>query len=368
MTGRVLNFPKRSGPSDEDHVAARRILGVSISDRLTQATQLEIDKPENLLSLCASLREQLYTSPATARDDAEFFYRFLESPKRRVGLFDEREYFLGEFALIAGTACRQISRRDEARLWFDRAELAFRGTASAKPDMSRLAYQRLALRIEERQLSAVLELAPSLRQSFEELNMAEEALKCHFLEGIALAESDRVEESIPIFEEIGRRAAKLGNERLVGLAFTNLTQYHGMRGNSVEAITWSRRAIPILERLDDRVGLAKVHWGLANLLRESHQTSAAVDAYRAAQLEFESLQMRADVAALRLVIADLLVELGRRHEAMREILASLPVIEELKMVPEGMAALSLLRESVRQKQINRQALRDLHGYFEDLKS
>jgi hypothetical protein len=40
----------------------------------------------------------------------------------------------------------------------------------------------------------------------------------------------------------------------------------------------------------------------------------------------------------------------------------------LKMVPEGMAALSLLRESVRHQSVNRQALRDLHGYFEDLKS
>ena len=36
------------------------------------------------------------------------------------------------------------------------------------------------------------------------------------------------------------------------------------------------------------------------------------------------------------------------------------------MVPEGVAALSLLRESVRHQKINRQALRDLHGYFEDI--
>ncbi len=38
------------------------------------------------------------------------------------------------------------------------------------------------------------------------------------------------------------------------------------------------------------------------------------------------------------------------------------------MAPEGMAALSLLRESARRQEINRQALRDLHGYFEDLHS
>ncbi|MBC8646314.1 MAG: hypothetical protein H7X85_04075, partial [Thermoanaerobaculia bacterium] len=50
----------------------------------------------------------------------------------------------------------------------------------------------------------------------------------------------------------------------------------------------------------------------------------------------------------------------------QEILAALPIIEELKMVPEGVAAMALLRESLRQRSINRQALRDLHGYFEEL--
>jgi hypothetical protein len=53
---------------------------------------------------------------------------------------------------------------------------------------------------------------------------------------------------------------------------------------------------------------------------------------------------------------------------MSEVLAALPIIDEEKMVPEGFVALSLLRESLRQQKINRQALRDLHGYFEELSS
>ncbi len=43
--------------------------------------------------------------------NAEFFYRFLEQPRRSVGILDEREFFLGEMALIGGTACRLLSRR-----------------------------------------------------------------------------------------------------------------------------------------------------------------------------------------------------------------------------------------------------------------
>ena len=327
-----------------------------------------MDDPETLLSLCALLGEQLYTSPARARDDAEFLYRYLEKPERKIGLFDERDYFLGELALVAGTACRQISRREEGRIWFDRSELAFRNTANAAGDLSRLAYQRLALRLEERHLDVVLELAPTVAKGLKELGMPEESLKCRFLEGIAMAESGRLEEAVSVFESIGQAAEEMKSDRLLSLAYGNLTHYNGMLGNADQAILWSRRAIPLLKRLDDRVGLAKIRWGLANLLRETGRIPAAIEAYRAAQREFAELEMRADVAALHLVTADLLLESGEEREAMREILAALPVIDELQMVPEGTAALSLLRESVRQQRINRQALRDLHGYFDDLKN
>lgn len=365
MTGRLLRFRTRSEASEEDRAIARQILSVPVGDRLARAAELELEKPENLLALCAYLHEQHYTSPESARQEAEFLYRFLEMPRRTIGLFDERDYFLGELALIAGTACRQVSRRQEAWVWFDRAELAFRHTANAPADLSRLAYQRLALRIEERQFDVVFELAPALRESFEVTNMPEEALKCRFLEGIALVETGRLNEAIPVFEQIASQAEEIGSERLLASAYANLTHYQGMRGDSKEAIAWSEKAIPILQRLDDRVGLAKTQWGLANLLRKTNRTEAAVETYRAAQAEFARLEMRADVAALSLVVADLLLELSRDQEARREILSALPVIDELKMVPEGVAAFSLLRESLRQKRINRQALRDLHGFFEE---
>jgi tetratricopeptide (TPR) repeat protein len=301
------------------------------------------------------------------RDEAEYFYRFVRTPERPIGLFDEREYFLGEFALLAGTACRHLSRRDEARLWFDRAEVGFLHTVNAVSDLARLNYQRLALRMEERSLETVLEMAPDLVESFRRLAMPEDAVKARFLEGLALMESERLSEAIEVFEQIAEEATGLGAEKLVALAFANLTHIHGMRGDSQRAIEASRLAIPVLTRLGDRIGLGKVHWGLARLLRETGEIPAAIEAYRAAQQDFEGIGMRADVAALSLVIADLLLELGQETPATRVVLEALPMIQELKMVPEGMAALQLLRESLREQRINRPALRELHGYFEEIR-
>ena len=206
MTGRLLPFPARMACSDEGRAVARRILEASPSERLARAQHFRLEEPDGLLSVCSCLRDQLVTVPAKVRDEAEFFYRFLEKPRRPIGLFDERQYFLGEFALIAGTACRQLSRRDESRLWFDRAESGFRHTANAVGDLSRLAYQRLALRMEERQLEAVLEMAPPLVETLERLGMPEEALKCRFLEGLALMVSSLLAEAVGVFQEICREA------------------------------------------------------------------------------------------------------------------------------------------------------------------
>ena len=104
------------------------------------------------------------------------------------------------------------------------------------------------------------------------------------------------------------------------------------------------------------------------MLREGGHLSEAIDSCRNAQEEFEAIGMRADIAALNLVVADLLLEEGKSVEALREISEALPVIAELKMAPEGMAALSLVRESVRRQEVNRQALRELHGYFQELQN
>lgn len=279
---------------------------------------------------------------------------------------EEDRYFRGYIALRAGSACRILGLRARAREWLDQAEAAFRHLTDPTPDLSRLSYQRLALRAEERHFQEVLELAPSLTQSFVKLEMPEDALKCRFLEAAALKETEKFAEACRAFQEICRDAETLGNRKLQGTARYNLVQIHSLLGEAEKAILESQKALPLLEEQQNRVGIAKLQWGLAYLFRDQGDLPAAVDMFRRAQVEFREIGMRADMAAIQLVIADLLLDSGQEIQAEKEILAALPIIEELKMVPEGVAAIALLRESLRQRSINRQALRDLHGYFEEL--
>jgi hypothetical protein len=62
-------------------------------------------------------------------------------------------------------------------------------------------------------------------------------------------------------------------------------------------------------------------------------------------------------------LAEALLEVGRAREAEWEILAALPTIEEQKMVPEGFAAIALLRESVKQRKTDPKALLELRQYL-----
>src|SRR5260370_39938742 len=132
MTGRIIPFPwreRRLSP-EEGWKMAERVLATPVEDRTSKSDELHLDDPELLLAICEVLRSRLETSPAVVRDDAEFFYRFLEKPKRKIGLYDEREYYMGELALTAGGGGRGGLRREEG----GRRGGAAPGSASSRRD------------------------------------------------------------------------------------------------------------------------------------------------------------------------------------------------------------------------------------------
>src|SRR5262249_22046717 len=150
--------------------------------------------------------------------------------------------------------------------------------------------------------------------------------------------------------------------------YVNMAQVNALLGHREEALSHAKLVTPTLRRLGIRILLAKLQWGLGYLFQSQGDRTGAIGAYRAAQQEFTELHMRADVAAVHLVVADLLLDNRQDKQAEWEIRQALPIIDEYKLVPEGFAALSLLRESLRRQKIDRQALRNLHGYFEELSS
>jgi tetratricopeptide (TPR) repeat protein len=346
---------------------AEQLRSIPAPERLPRFAD-ELGQPEVVLSLCQLLDRNLEAEPARVMEDADFFYRQIESLACDLAafLFDEREYYLGELALLAGTAGRVLSRREQARTWFDRAEAWFLLTSNSQADLSRVAYQRLAVKMEEGRFDEVLRTVRPVLESFERVRAPEAALKCRVLEAIAYKETNQLKEALEVFGAVLKHARSIGSARLVSSCYVNTVQIHAMLGETDAALTLAKEALPLLRSSNNRKDIAKLQWGIANLLRVEGRLSLAIDAFRVAQKEFLDLEMPGDVAAIQLLIADLLLDSGQEAQAEWEIRAALPVIDELKMVPEGIAALSLLRESVRRRKIDRQALRDLHGYFDEI--
>jgi hypothetical protein len=221
MSGSIIQFPgKDPGLSPfAGRDAATAILAVPQRERLRRPLELHLEDSEQLLAVSELLRQLVEVEPVRAREEAEFFYRFLETPLRPIGLFDERDYYLGEFAYIAGGACRILARRDEARHWFDLAEANFVLSHNASAHIARLAYQRLALKLEERNFNSVLELAPKWVECFARLGLPEDALKCRFLEAHVLKETERLEEAKQAFRSIKTDSEARGLDRLAAIFF-----------------------------------------------------------------------------------------------------------------------------------------------------
>jgi len=366
VRGEVLRFPATSESlsADAGRAAAERALAVSIAERPLLARELRLEHPEVLLGVCELLTRRIEAAPGMVAEEGEFFYRFLESPLRKIGEFDEREYFLGEFALLTGGAFRILFRRDEARRWFDRSEANFVRAANASAHFARLAYQRLALAMEERRFDEIRELAPAWAESSRGLGLFEESLKCRFLEAVACRETGDLDSAARVFEEIYDEAL-VSESKLLAPVANNLAQVHRLKGDAESALRFASEALPLLRKADSQVGLVKLRWCVGDILREQGKLSAAIDAYREAGRDAEQVGMRGDSAAIHLVLADSLLQAGLEAQAEWEVRAALPIIDEENMVPEGFAALSLLRESLRRRKIDRQALRNLHGYFRE---
>jgi tetratricopeptide (TPR) repeat protein len=369
VTGEIVQFPSapKSVPPEVGRELAERILSVQREDR-RRIADLGLEQSEVYLSLCLILDSQLESAPSVVLAEAEYFYELLQGKESSAFnfLFDEHDYYCGEFAILAGTSCRMLGRREEAHDWFDRADVEFLATSNAIGDVARTAYQRLAVKIEERKFDQVLTLAPGLGDVFSRLHASESALKTRCLLAVALQETERREEALELYRSIAKDAESLASARVLSSAWVNITQILALQGKAEEALQSASHASGFLRTTGFRSDVGKLQLGIAYLLRNAGKRAEALEAYRSSQREFSALGMRADVAAVHLVIADLLLELGQEAQAEWEIRAALPVIDELKMVPEGVAALSLLRESVRRRKIDRQALRDLHGYFDEI--
>jgi tetratricopeptide (TPR) repeat protein len=279
-------------------------------------------------------------------------------------LFDERDYLLGEAALTVAESSRQLGIHSECDRWLDRAEASFRHTLNPAPKLSEIAYLRLALKYDQRKYEDVVDLAPGLAQSFAKLEMRKEHLKTRFMRAMAIKGSGDWYASHEEFTRLADELDASRDQMLLGQVLVEIGSFYGNTGDVQHALSNYQSALSLLRTVDHPMLLAHLKATVAETLFLDHRFEESLGGYRDAISDYSSLGMETHVAYLRLVLADALLKVGYSREAEWEILAALPTIEEQKMVPEGFAAVALLKESVRRRKTDPNALRELREHLQ----
>lgn len=360
---KILQFPSPTATvwlsaRDAEH-AAREYLSVSLRERSDEDRQASLGSPDVIMAICSQLRQKRDLSPANVASEAADLYRWVSRAEFKLGLFDERDYFLGEAALLAGSACRQLGQREEALLWLDRAEAGFRHTMNPAPGLSNVAYARLAIRFEMGRYNDVLELIPSLETSFVKLRMHLEAAKCRLLLAMTLKQVGENSKAIQLLDQARSHTGLEADPFLHSRMLAELGDLRQLEGQLDLALTAFQQALSLLRGKEVSPVRADLKLYVGGVYAALGSPVDACDAYRAAQREYSALGMRHMVAYSHLVIAETLLRIKRDREAEWEILAALPTIDELKMVPECFAAVALLKESVRRRKTDLSALQQL---------
>ena len=361
---RVLRFrPKEASVARSREEADSRAAAFLIAPEAASCERTLSDA-DALTAICARLTRLVNSDPSVAAEKAHEVYRFLTGTQASDFFFDERDFFLGESALLTAGALRLLGKSEETERWLDRAEANFRHTVSPAPHLARVAYNRLTLRYQTRRYEEVLELLPSVALTFEKLGMTADWAKCQFLEAMSLKDLGRIDEAAGKLESLALHETMAVDAALRGMALVNLGDLRSGAGLFEPALSAYREAMPLLEGAGRLYALADLKAMVGGTLRQMGQMGAALEAYRNAVKDFADLGMATREAYFRILFAELLLEAGKAREAEWEILAALPTIDQEKLVPEGFAAAALLRESVRQRKTDPNALLEVRTYLE----
>jgi tetratricopeptide (TPR) repeat protein len=348
-----------SRPSAE-RASLEQFLTTEEAERSDELAEVISSDVRLFFGLCELLREYCDSRPARALTEASFLFKWV-SERGHIGLENERTYFLGILALIAGTGSRFMGLRESASRWFERAHCFLSKLRNSEPELAKLAYARFALGYELRQYEVIVRDVPFLLVRCRTLALEEIEIKCLFLEGAALKECGKHQEALAKFLDLEERLRRSDPCRLLGGVLCRIGELYSARGWHRGAMQKYQQALPLLRESGRPSMVADLKGTVGETCRDMGKLTTAIDLYREAISDYAELSMVSLAAYLRVVLAETLLLAGRPREAEIEILAALPTIEAEQMAEERFAALKLLRKALERNKLDAasvQALRE----------
>lgn len=313
---------------------------------------------EELFAFAALAREWRDTEPLRAKDLASALYGHLSKRSVPDSEADVVTYLRGDLALSIGVACRLLGKWRESEAWFTSAERRFSNSGDAELSLAMVSYGRLGLEYDRDNYRAAYAGFRRLGALFQLHGATFDRLKCETASGISLKSLGEVEQAHLVLSQL-LLEPDLARHPCEPFVLVNLAETAVKIGKLEDARSYLQRACASLARRPRPMvsGFAKIVIG--DILRKEGFLKEAVEVFREGVKDFAKVGAPAWVGYQRLILADTLIALGRSEEGELEILAALPSIEELELIPQGLAAVALLRESVRRRKPDPQALREL---------
>jgi tetratricopeptide (TPR) repeat protein len=347
---------------EEAQEQGSQYLAVPIPDRAEGVVKNALGHPDVVMAICRELRGIWDCDAPRAAEEAIFAYRWVDSTEQ-FGVFDERDYFRGELALIAGGACRHLGRLDEAETWLDRSDAAFSVTVNPAPNLANVRYARVALHYARSKYQHVIDLGPDLVDTFDRLGMTREALKAGLVYALALRCVGQAEECLLVLGKLSSRVTDGSAPEVVAL----IKLHQGEQLLALGCVAEAGRALQEGTRLVDAskpsLQLAYLHAVLGEALQIEGRRSEASAAYRAAAATYKELSMPGWEAYMRLTLAENLLAEGEHRQAEWEVLAAIPAIDEQRLAPHAKMAIEILARSVQARRTDPNALAELKSYL-----
>jgi len=286
----------------------------------------------------------------------------ISSAVERFGIpapFDEKDHLLGELSILAGTTLRQTGRRDEARHWYSKASSFFSRTLRPKFGLLRVACELAAFDYETRNYSRAIATAHASLPLCKGSLLARERLKCYVVISGSLKDTGQLGEAVDCLTSMRSDPDIEKHPTFLVALLVRLANALALQQRYEEASKAHAEAFEWLAKIDVPVLRADQKSVLAESLRDQGCFGEAVILFRMAIDEYTEAEAMSLASYLRVVLAETLVALERYTEAVKELQIALPIIDREGMTKDGVAALALLKETLRRQSIEPKALREL---------
>ena len=333
--------------------------GIPVGERSAELDASFLADPEILFFLCSILREERNTLPQKALDTARAAFDWVDRNFHPTGFEDERLYFLSHMASTISTSLRWLGARDESDRWLCRCEEFNRNIRGAELGQAWIDLTRMIVAHEMGSQREVIEQLGSVRLRLESLGMETLLVSADLLLAAHLRGVGEVERSLEPLRRSLNSPVLRGKPLLRAFTLLSLSDSYALSELIEQSDQCFESASSILSQSEGSSIVAWMNLVAGERFRLQAEPLATLQAYRAARRAYEYYGMQTGAAYARLLTADILLGLGRDREAEREIVAALPAIESARLLVEGVAAIRLLRESIRRQKVDATSLRYL---------